>query len=153
MAIILIVILLVVISLWIYKEKAQRDVLKNVEVSVDGISPKSIGLTNATVEIMLRIYNPNIITATLDRVDYKLYGNGNYIGSGNIDRRIDIPSRSSRTVITDFDLSYGGTLETIWSAIQNGNVNWKINGIAYFDTPLGSLNIPFNKVINGIITS
>ncbi len=104
-----------------------------------------LNFTETWVDIELSMYNPNQITATLDRADYKVYGNGNYLGNGVIYQRVDIPPGNTQTVSTDFRISYGSALSTIWSAITSGNINWAVSGTAYFDTPLGTLDIPFSR--------
>ena len=138
------VLILVMGGLWFTQEAAQREAMRTVQVSFDGVSVKSIGLTSATLTIRLRMYNPNTITATLDRADYELYGNNNYLGNGVIPQRIDIPAGGTRIVETDFVLSYSGGAGVIWSSLIGGEVSWRIKGTAYFDTPLGTMNIPFD---------
>ncbi|MEN3037375.1 MAG: LEA type 2 family protein [Candidatus Methanosuratincola petrocarbonis] len=106
---------------------------------------KSIGLASATLEVSLSIYNPNSITATLDRVTYSLYANGIYLGDGTLSRT-DIPPGSTITVSAPFTLS--GALSVLWSCFTTGGeVTWRVKGTAYFDTPLGSLTTPFDIVI------
>ena len=51
-----------------YYESMKREALKSCEVKLADVHVKSIGLASATLEVSLSIYNPNSITATLDRV-------------------------------------------------------------------------------------
>lgn len=136
-----------VIGLSFIQEVRQREALRTVQISFDGVSVKSIGLTGASLDIRLRMYNPNTITATLDRADYDLYGNNNHLGNGVIPQRVDIPAGASRTVTTDFNLSYGGAAGVIWSALKEGRVSWRIRGTAHFDTPLGTISVPFDVTL------
>ena len=127
------------VGLWITRQ------IEPLQVSFDGVSVKSIGLTSATLNIRLKIYNPNtMITATLLRADYDLYGNNIHLGNGVIPQRVDIPAGGTRTVATDFDLSYSGAARGLWSALKEGGVSWRITGTAYFDTPIGTINVPFD---------
>jgi len=128
-----------------YYEYAKRAALKSCQISLASVSVKSLGLTSATLEIKLRIYNPNSITATLDRAYYSLYANDVYLGDGTIPRKYDIPPGGTITIATPFELSYSGALQTIWSYItKGGNVTWRMKGTAYIDTSLGTLDIPFD---------
>lgn len=127
-----------------YREVEQRKALQNVQISFDGVDVKDIGLTRARLDLVLRMYNPNDITATLDRADYDLWGNGNYLGNGVINKRVDIPPSASRTVHTDFDLDYGGAGKLIWSTLTKGGTSWRMAGTAYYDTLFGTMNIPFD---------
>ena len=130
-----------------YYEFMKREALKSCEVKLADVHVKSIGLASATLEVSLSIYNPNSITATLDRVTYSLYANGIYLGDGTLSRT-DIPPGSTITVSAPFTLSYSGALSVLWSRFTTGGeVTWRVKGTAYFDTPLGSLTIPFDIVI------
>jgi LEA14-like dessication related protein len=138
-----VIIILAGLGFYFINEIQQREALRNVEVSVYDVAVESIGFTSATLKIKLKMFNPNSITATLDRADYNLYGNDILVGSGVIPTRVDIPAHSSTIITTTFDLSYSGAAKVIWSALPTGKVTWKIKGTAYFDTPVGSITVPF----------
>jgi len=131
-----------------YHEVAKREALKKCEFKLADVRIDRIGLTSADLTIVLEIYNPNDITATLDRVDFSLYGNDNYLGDGEITKKTDIPPHSRKTVSAPFTLSYFGAARAIWSALKEGGVVWKITGTAYVDTPLGTMEIPFTKTLH-----
>ncbi|NJE47608.1 hypothetical protein E3E35_09405 [Thermococcus sp. GR7] len=141
----MIVIILLLGGVYVFYEYEKRAALQNCEISLADVRVASIGLISAKLEVVLRIYNPNDVTATLDRIDYELYGNGEFLGYGAFDRSVDIPPHSFRLVSSEFTLDYGGALKTIWSALKNGDVEWRIKGVAHIDTPIGTLNIPFEK--------
>jgi len=99
----------------------------------------------ARLKVELKFYNPNPVIATLDRLMYSLYGNDIYLGDGIIPEVYDIPPQGTRTITTHFELPYGGAVRAIWDyLIKGGRITWRIVGIAYIDTPLGTLNIPFD---------
>ena len=124
-------------------EVAKREALKNCEFRLADVRIKSVGLTSAELNIILEIYNPNDITVTLDRADFSVYGNDNYLGDGEITKKINIPPYNKKRVSVPFTLDYFGAARVIWSALREGKVVWKITGIAYIDTPLGTMEIPF----------
>jgi len=140
-----VILILVGVGFYFINEIRQREALRNIEVSVYDIVIESIGFTSATLKIKLKMFNPNSITATLDRADYNLYGNDIYVGSGVIPTRVDIPAHSSTVVTTTFDLSYSGAAKVILDALSIGKITWKIKGTAYFDTPFGSISVPFES--------
>nr|WP_240923465.1 LEA type 2 family protein [Thermococcus sp. 18S1] len=142
-AIVVVVILLG--GLYVYSEYEKRAALQNCEITLSDVRVASIGLTGAKLEIVFRIYNPNDVTATLDRIEYELYGNGEFLGYGYIDRSVDIPARSIRYVSSEFTLDYGGALKTIWSALKRGDVDWRVKGTLHIDTPIGTLDVPFEE--------
>ena len=143
-AVVIVVLAALGAGLWFTQQIRQREALKNVIVSIAEIHVEEIGLTGATLNIRLRMQNPNSLTATLDRMDYTIYGNGNNLGSGNIAQRTDIPAGGENVASTDFDLLYSGAAKVIQSDLATGNVKWRITGTAYFDTPIGTINVPFD---------
>jgi len=139
------IILLLAVTSLVFYEYMKRKALKSCEIHLTDIGVKSLGFINATLEIRLRIYNPNSVTATLDRAVYSLYANDVYLGDGTIPRKYDIPPGGTATIITEFELSYSGTLKTIWSYLTTGEkITWRVKGIAHIDTSIGMLDIPFD---------
>jgi LEA14-like dessication related protein len=124
-------------------ELARRDALKSCEVSLADVRVVSIGLSSASLELELRVYNPTSFAAVLDRADYSLYANGIYLGDGKISKQ-EIPPGGTRTIKTPFSLSYSGALDALWSYLKTEEVTWRVNGTACYETPLGSFGIPFN---------
>ena len=143
----IVAILIIVGVIFVVIQLLQREAMQNVQFSLSDVQIRNIGFTSATLEIYLNMYNPNSgITATLDRMDYSVYANGNYLGNGQITQRVDIPPQGTKTVSSMFQVSYAGTLGAVWSALtQGGQIKWNLRGTAYFDTPLGIINIPINQ--------
>jgi LEA14-like dessication related protein len=143
--VVVVVLLLLTVAGVAYYEYAKREALRSCQISIADVSVKSLGPTSTRLEIKLNIYNPNSIPATLDRASYSLYANEVYLGNGTITRKYDIPPGSTVTIVTPFELSYPGALQTIWSYItKGGKAVWRMKGTAYIDTPLGTLSIPFD---------
>ena len=140
----IVVIIVAFASLGISQEIQQRKALENIQISFDGVNVKDIGFSGATLDLVFRMYNPNDITATLDRADYDLFLNDNYVGTGQIFQRVDIPAFSSRTVHSEFNLSFGGVAQSLVSALIEGKTTWRVSGTAYYDTLLGTINVPFD---------
>ncbi|NJE79436.1 LEA type 2 family protein [Thermococcus sp. GR4] len=140
-----VVIILLLGGVYVFYEYEKRAALQNCEIMLSNVRVESIGLTGATLEVVFRIYNPNDVTATLDRIDYELYGNGEFLGYGYVDRSVDIPAHSIRYVSSEFTLDYGGALKALWSALKSGDVEWRVKGTVHIDTPIGTLDIPFEE--------
>ena len=114
------------VAIFAFTEIEQRKALEDIQISFHEASLKDIGFSGATVNLSLSMYNPNDITATLDRADYDLWFNENYLGSGVTHERLDIPPLTSRIANTDFDLDFGGAGMAIISAITEGEASWRI---------------------------
>lgn len=132
---------------WIEGEREQREALQNVQVLSFDVQSVRFGLTSISADLSVTLYNPNSrITATLDRMDYMIYVNGNYFTNGYISQRIDISPMSTKTVSTPLQVSYSGALSTVWSVLMSGGkISWGLRGTAYFDTPIGTMNVPISQ--------
>lgn len=139
-------IIVLVVGIYFYQQIQQREALQNVQISLGGIDLKSLGLTSATLRLTLNMYNPNnSVTATLDRTEYQLFANGNELANGEIPNRYDIPPTGTITVPTDVTVSYLDSLRAVFSAFNNGEINWEMKGIAYFEIPIiGAIQIPYD---------
>jgi LEA14-like dessication related protein len=147
--VVLIVVVVVACAFYVYSEIQKRQALKNVEISLSDVEVVNVGITTAKLNVKLQFYNPNSVTATLDRAHYTLYGNNTYVGDGEITEKVDIAPGATRTVTSPFDLSYSGAIQSLWSYIvSGGKITWRIVGTAYIDTPLGTLTVPFNCTIS-----
>jgi len=140
----IITIIIIGFGIFAYSEISQRQALEDIQISLQGVDFTRIGFTSATLSISLDMSNPNDITATLDRVDYDIHLNGNYIGSGQITSKTNIPAHSSTTVKTNFDVTYGGIAKSLISAISDQQTTVRFSGNAFYDTPFGSITIPFS---------
>ena len=127
-------------------EVEQRKSLESIQIEFVDVAVKDIGLTDVGLEISLDMYNPNDVVATLDRSEYELWFNDNYLGEGTILHETDIPPFTSRQVDTEFNLSYLEAGDTVISAFTEEQHTWRIKGIAHYDSILGTIDIPFDIV-------
>jgi LEA14-like dessication related protein len=127
-----------------FSEIEQRKALEDVQISFHEATLQDIGFSGATLDLALEMYNPNDITATLDKADYDLWFNDNFLGHGLTHQRIDIPPFTSKIIHTEFDLDFTGAGKSIISALTQGEASWRLAGTAYYNTILGTLNIPFD---------
>ncbi|NLK25169.1 MAG: hypothetical protein GX307_01150 [Euryarchaeota archaeon] len=130
-------------SIFLYQQIQQRDALRNVQISVDGVQIESVDAGSATLNISLRIINPNSIAVTIDRTDYTVFINNDSLGSGKNLHRVTIPAGGSVIISQPFTAPYVGATHGIWSYMTQDEVDWRIVGTAYFDTPLGTIAIPY----------
>jgi len=134
----------IILVLFLSTEINQRKALENVEITLEKVQVQNISLSGASLKLFLNMYNPNDITTTLDRADYEIWFNDNSLGTGSINKRVDIPPLESRTVDTDFSLSFQGIGQSVISALTENEMTWRISGIAYYDTIFGPIEIPFD---------
>ena len=127
-------------------EVEQRKALESIQIEFVDVALKDIGLTDVGLEISLDMYNPNDVVATLDRSEYEVWFNDNYLGEGLILQETDIPPFTSRQVDTEFNLSYLEAGDTVISAFTEEEHTWRIKGTAHYDSILGTIDIPFDII-------
>lgn len=143
--------LIILTSIYVYDFIARRKALELLEISIADVSIKRIGLTSATLEITFKVYNPSDNIATLDKFIYSLYIDNTFLGDGEINKRIDIPPKADRFIISDFNVSYSGIVKTAFDAINKltkEEIKLRIKGIAYLETPLGTFEVTFDKQVS-----
>lgn len=142
--IVIVIIALVVVGAFGYQQYQQRESLKNVQISVDGVRVESVNLSSANLNFSLRITNPNTNAATIDRTNYTVFINNISLGSGQNIETVTIPAGGSVVISQPFTVLYSGAAKSIWSYLTQGGANWKLVGTAYFDTMLGTVGVPYD---------
>ena len=102
-------------------------VRKSFNISIVNVRITGIGLTGANLEIVFNIRNPSGMAATLDQLDYKIYGNNIYLGDGKINNAISVPARSNKIVSSSFVLNYSSVDKIGRDDLAKGAINWKIS--------------------------
>jgi len=127
-----------------YFEDRKRVASKNmIKIDLADLRMKSIGPSDASLEVKIRLYNPNSVLATLNRIDYSVYGNDKYLAMDSYPNRIDIAPGASSTVAKIFEIANRGVAMSMWDDLMSRNVAWKIFGTISLDSVIGALNIPF----------
>lgn len=142
--IIIVVIAVAALGIFGYQQVQQRDALRNVQMSVDGVKVESVNLSSATLNFTLRVTNPNTNAATIDRTDYTVIINNVTLGNGQNLQKVTIPAGGSVVIPQPFTVSYTGAAKTVWSYITQGGADWNLVGTAYFDTFMGTVSVPYN---------
>lgn len=98
------------------------------------------------------IYNPDDVEVILESFEYAVYGNehtvaesGTMVRGDNLDRTI----APFGVTPLDFPLPYISKDDdpALWSDMVEGNVTWRIDGVAHIRTPTESLSIPFECIV------
>ncbi|MBC7119971.1 MAG: LEA type 2 family protein [Candidatus Methanosuratus sp.] len=143
---VLVVVAALIVAGFAYYEWMKVEALNSCEVELVGVNVESIGTTAVVLELNWSIYNPNSVTATMDNATYTIFANNITLGNG-VAPGIAVPPGENSTLVTDLEVAYEDAFEAIWSALEAGNVTWRLNGTAYFNTPLGALDVPFDRTL------
>jgi LEA14-like dessication related protein len=145
--VIIFIIVLIVGAFYAITQYQQRAALKNVDISPSGFRVINLGFTSATIEIDFTGHNRGDITATLDSIDYQVYVNDVFLLDGTIPKRYDIRPNQRRTITTKTSVSYLNIGRGVLEAITSSNTEVRVVGTAHIETPIGTFDVPFAKVV------
>jgi LEA14-like dessication related protein len=125
------------------------------EVDLESVGIAGLGLTGGTVNVNLRVHNPNSFGFRTDRLDYQLYlrradaqpGDSAWVtfSEGTYDDDIEVGARQTRTVSIPVSFSYSGLGEARRSLIRAGSFQYRAVGTIDARTSFGHRKVPFRK--------
>ena len=134
---------------------------KKPTIELEGISLGSVGLTGGTLNVNLRVENPNAIGFRADDLRYELFlrSPGSDAGSpqwerlaeGTYDEEIRIGARETRVVAipVEFRLSQLGPAAS--SIMRSGRVDYRATGTVRVRAAGSSRTVPFSKTGNVLL--
>lgn len=140
---VILLILAFIAALSFETRREQAEALKDTEIALSGIEANGISSEEIDLNLTLDIYNPNDVTARLERMDYTVYANDVRIGSGSFEEPVEIPPNQEIETSTNFVAQLTSVPSAILNALVTGEVLWSVEGIVYFDTPLGTIEQSF----------
>ena len=114
-------------------------------ISLEDIVIKEVDERNAFIEISFKVANPNYKGVILEMIRYNVYEDGMKIGTKSIGDRAapgGIVSASNYfTILSDrpsiikdeFTIKNNGNIPELWSALENGDPEWRVTGEAYYN--------------------
>lgn len=135
----------------VYYDQASTPAEKVVGISLSQfqiIGVQTVNSSGSTLIIQFNINNRDPLGATVLNASYDLYGDGNYIGRGEINDPVLVPARGSVIATTDFLLPLKGSLQGSFSYfLDGGNVDWRAIGNAtLLEKVVGKFIVQFNCI-------
>lgn len=96
----------------------------------------------ADLDIVLKVTNPNPITARLDRLDYQVFLEGGQVGTGSMTQDFAVAAGASKELVLPVHIPYQGLPEAGLQAIQARRAAMRVAGTSHLSTPLGALSYP-----------
>ncbi|HEY9899968.1 MAG TPA: LEA type 2 family protein [Pantanalinema sp.] len=115
----------------------ERVELQHMDVPV--VTPNA----KADLRVILKVKNPNAVTARLDRLDYEVYMEGHQVGAGAMTEDFSVEAGGSKELPLPVAVPYAGLPEPTLQAILARRAQFRIKGISHVSTPLGRLDYPF----------
>lgn len=122
----------------------QRSVIGDLQLRSTSVDMTGLNQTGLSLNLNAVVYNPYAFGATLDAVNYSVYANGHYLGSGQIAHSFEVVPQSSQTLIFPISVGWKSAFETMGSYIADlGQVTWGVKGTAIIKVGGLSLFAPF----------
>lgn len=123
-------------------EQVQRDVLP-LEIELQDLSIVEVTDTEATLEIVFKVSNPNSKSVILQLVKYDIYESGVKLKTGQIGERAEGMVTGSNyftildeqpTILRDkITIKNSGNTPELWDALTNNTPQWQVKGEAFFN--------------------
>jgi LEA14-like dessication related protein len=116
----------------------QRPTLTFESASVEGLD-----LEGVTVVLHFRLGNPNSVGARLSRLGYALDVEDRRVVSGSLPGGLEIPSRGAAPLPVAVRVRFAALPGLVEALGSKDEVAYRISGDAGVDTPIGTLDLPF----------
>lgn len=122
----------------------QRPAIENLQLRSTSLDITGLNRTGLSLNLNAVFYNPNGFGATLDAVNYSVYANGHYLGSGRTAQKYDLAPQSSETLVFPISIGWKSAFETTGSYMVDwGHVAWEVKGTANISVGGLTLSAPF----------
>jgi len=117
--------------------------IENLRTRVNIAIPPSASTID--IDFDLGVDNPNSVGLRLDRVDFDILVNDNEMLRTTSTEDVRIPARGFNTVHMVSRVGYENIrsmFHEIVDIIENHHAQYQVNGTAYYDTPIGTMQFP-----------
>ena len=123
--------------------------IKKPKVSVESIIPSGVGLSSVTLNVKIRIDNPNPFGAHLTKLEFDVYylKNGKFVYLGHGEKQdISIKANGVTKVTVPVKTDDLQAIGTLLQLAKSGTVTIKVKGCAYIDLKITSFGVPFEQI-------
>jgi LEA14-like dessication related protein len=132
--------------------------VRQPEIDLEGVSLGSLGLGGGTVNVNVRVHNPNRFSIRADDLKYRLFlrrpadqqaaaGDSAWIpfADGTYGDTISVRGGETRTFAIPVEFTFGALRGAAGSLLQTGRVQYRAEGTVDVRTPIGRREVPFRK--------
>ena len=106
---------------------------------------RGLGLSGGSVDVILSVYNPNRFDLNATDLTYKLYVEGNQLGTGRLNNAFKVGTNDSTYVTIPVDFTYAGLGAAGRELLTKGTVNYRVTGDFTVATPIGRFTRPYDQ--------
>lgn len=121
---------------------AERMAFVNTKISFDRASLLSLDATDAHLDVVLDVANPNPVPATLDSLDYRLSLQGIQVANGTLAQGFSVLPGATGSFTVPVDVALLGLPVAVMQAFTARQATLTLAGTGHLSTPLGNVDVP-----------
>jgi LEA14-like dessication related protein len=115
------------------------------KVSLRDVRPSGVGITGGSLDVELKVFNPNLYAVEQPRVVYRVMVDTIQIAKGLADADMVIPAGDSATLRLPATFAYSRLGQAGVAMMQTGSVNYRVIGDMAVETQYGRYTFPFDR--------
>ncbi|HEX8700626.1 MAG TPA: LEA type 2 family protein [Myxococcaceae bacterium] len=105
----------------------------------------SASLSDATVDVVYQVDNPNTFGLSLAKVDYAFFVEGKQVVAGAPRKGLQLKARDSSELVFPANVKFADIVPAVETFLTKDAANFKVQGSVGIDTPIGVLSFPLEK--------
>ncbi|MBO9541452.1 LEA type 2 family protein [bacterium] len=128
---------------------AERQAIAKAEFSFDRVELQHMDIpvitpnAKADLRVILKVKNPNAVTARLDRLDYEVFMEGHSVGTGAMTEDFSVEPGGTKELSLPVAVPYANLPQPALQALLARRAQFRLKGISHVSTPLGRIDYPF----------
>jgi LEA14-like dessication related protein len=115
------------------------------DVDLKKVTVRSLGLLGGTLDVAVLITNPNPFMIQGTRLDLGLDLQGTHFGDVVLNDVFNLPQDQPTRVVVPLSFQWTGVGQAARGILDYGELNYVMQGRAYYQTPVGEFRIPFSR--------
>ncbi|MFO7593147.1 MAG: LEA type 2 family protein [Pseudomonadota bacterium] len=120
---------------------ALNEVVKEPNVSVEGMQVKSVSLSDMVLDFTLGVENPNPVGISLSGLSYKLDVEDKSLLSGQSDNKLKVGANKSSSLHLPLQLKYQDVFGSMESLFKQDKIRYALSG----ELDFGLFRLPYSK--------
>lgn len=122
-----------------------KKLFKKPRVTFKTARLSSASLSDATVDVIYQVDNPNSFGLSLAKVDYAFFVEGKQVVAGAPRKGIQLKARDSSNLVFPANVRFADIVPVVETFLNKDAATFKVQGSVGIDTPVGVISFPLEK--------
>jgi LEA14-like dessication related protein len=122
-----------------------KKLFKKPRVTFKTARLSSASLSDATVDVVYQVDNPNTFGLSLAKVDYAFFVEGKQVVAGTPRKGIQLKARDSSELVFPANVRFADIAPVVETFLTKDVATFKVQGSVGIDTPVGILSFPLER--------